>query len=118
MSKQNSAPGIDLSSATQIKPEDVIREKVDPSQFAALYVNDIQMDLTPFDVRLILGLVTEGPTPERQTIKVSTIGEIRMSPQLAKQLAALLVGNLRNYELTVGIIPGGPALQVKKQEST
>jgi hypothetical protein len=90
---------------TGITRANVNRETVDAAQFVSLYVNDTQIQLTPWDVRLILGIVTDPPSAERQTVLVKTLGEIRMSPQHAKRMAIVLMQQLKHYEAAVGAIP-------------
>ncbi len=69
--------------------------------FQSLYANDVQLQTTPWDVRLTFGefVVESGAVNVKQT------GEVRMSPQLAKRVALLLVSQLKKYEERFGGIP-------------
>jgi hypothetical protein len=96
--------------AKQIKEDEVIlqqiaRESVEPSHFASLYINDVQIQITPWDFRFVLGVIEKEPTKENATLGIKTLGEIRMSPQFAKRLYVVLGGQLKNYEESVGQIP-------------
>jgi hypothetical protein len=83
----------------------VIREPADPNTYVALYVNDIQVTITPWDFQFALGLVTETPTVEKQTLTIKKIGDLRISPQLAKRLLPVLHAQVQNYETSIGPIP-------------
>ena len=80
------------------------REMAPGSSFVSLYVNDTQVQVSPWDIRLILGLIEGVPTAENPTVLVRQIGEIRMSPQHAKKVAQVLVNQIANYEKSVGPI--------------
>lgn len=73
--------------------------------FASLYANDLQVQVTPWDVRLILGEIASVPTSEDQTVLIREVGELRLSPQLAKRLTLILIEQLRHYEDRFGQIP-------------
>ena len=92
------------SGAPQIVRANVNREVVESTTFVSLYANDTQIQLSPWDVRLIFGLISEPATVERPVI-VKTIGEVRMSPQHAKKVVQILERQLRVYENTLGSIP-------------
>lgn len=81
------------------------RESVTAPDFVSLYVNDTQVQVSPWDIRLILGVISEPPTPKRPTILIKSIGEIRMSPQHAKKVTMILLQQLKIYEDTIGPIP-------------
>ena len=81
------------------------REMTDDPQYVSLYANDVQVQLTPWDIRLILGQIASVPTEEKPTITIRQIGEVRLSPQLAKRLTMIMIGQLKHYEKTVGPIP-------------
>lgn len=80
----------------------IVRER--PKSFVSLYSNDIQVEITPYDFRLLLGVIVGVPTMENSTISIQTFGELRMSPQLAKKLISVLSEKLHHYEESVGVI--------------
>jgi len=91
--------------ASESAVKNIKRENVSPDKFVSLYVNDLQVQITPWDFRVLLGLVTGTPSKESPELEIATIGEIRMSPQLAKRLLVVLQGQVQNYEQSVGPIP-------------
>ena len=108
MSKKNRLPSPDQLGkmvSEAISNFQVKRIAVEPAQFVSLYVNDTQVQMTPWDFRLVLGLVAELPSAEDPTLVVKTIGEIRMSPQHIKRITEVLLGQLKVYEETYGPIP-------------
>lgn len=83
-----------------------VNRKVEKSPtFVSLYSNDTQVQVSPWDVRLIFGVIAEAATVEQPTVTVETLGEVRMSPQHAKVVAAILIGQLKIYEESLGKIP-------------
>jgi hypothetical protein len=84
----------------------VSREETTSPTFVTLYANDTQIQVSPWDVRLIFGEITEPATAERPTNIIKRTGEVRMSPQHAKVVAMILVAQLKNYEENLGPIPG------------
>ena len=97
-----------LEMNTQIVRANINRSVEKSPSFASLYANDVQVQVTPWDVRLILGEIASVPTPEDQTVVVREVGELRLSPQLAKRLALILIEQLRHYEDRFGPIPTPP----------
>jgi hypothetical protein len=91
--------------APKVIRANIKRELVTDSGFVSLYANDTQIQLTPWDFRLIFGQIANVPTPENPTIQVRQIGEVRMSPQHAKKITLILIGQLKHYEETIGPIP-------------
>ena len=75
--------------------------------FVSLYANDVQVQTSPWDIRLILGEIDtmSAVGVDNPTITVRQVGELRISVQLAKRLTMILVAQLRNYEELVGEIP-------------
>src|SRR5580765_4601818 len=65
--------------------------------FVSIYTNDTQVQVSPWDIRLIFGLIDDPATLERPTVKVNTIGEVRMSPQHAKVVLGILTQQLKIY---------------------
>jgi hypothetical protein len=84
------------------------RESFESPSFVSLYANDINIQTGPWDVRLLLGEVRTVPTQETPIMKVKEIGEVRISPQMAKQLTILLIEQLQVYESQFGPIPAPP----------
>ena len=70
--------------------------------FMSVYANDTQVQISPWDIRLIYGVIDSPPTPERPTILVKTVGEVRMSPQHAKKVAQLLTKQVALFEDAFG----------------
>jgi hypothetical protein len=83
----------------------ISRQVSQSPEFVSLYTNDTQVQLSPWDVRLIFGLIEDPPTAERKTMSVRRIGEVRMSPEHAKKVLAILAEQLKQYEDSIGIIP-------------
>jgi hypothetical protein len=81
------------------------REAVESPVFVALYANDTQIQITPWDFRFVFGVIKSAPTVENPTISISTLGEVRMSPQHAKKVLAVLERQVAIYEQNVGPIP-------------
>lgn len=81
------------------------RRMVSSESFVSLYTNDSQVQITPWDFRLIFGLIANMPTAEDPSVLVNIIADVRMSPQHAKRLAMVLVQQVQNYEQNVGPIP-------------
>jgi hypothetical protein len=81
------------------------RELSTSPDFASLYTNDVQVQISPWDVRLIFGQIESGPTKEKLTVTVKQVGEVRMSPQLAKKVATILTKQIQTYERRFGTIP-------------
>jgi hypothetical protein len=96
-----------------VQPHPIIRANanraVTPSpNFFSVYANDAQLQSTPWDVRLIFGVIAGFPTEETQTVEITQLGEIRLSPQLAKKLTMVLIQQLKAYEERFGQIPLPP----------
>jgi hypothetical protein len=88
----------------QVVRANVNRSVVPAENFVSLYANDTQVQFTPWDVRLILGVVTGVPTAENPMVTVTQIGEVRMSPQHVKKVVAILQAQIDHYEKTIGPI--------------
>jgi hypothetical protein len=65
-------------------------------------------NLSPWDVRLIFGEISQPATIERPINVITLTGEVRMSPQLAKRVTTILDDQLRKYEQINGPIPQPP----------
>jgi|ERR1035438_6626031 hypothetical protein len=88
----------------------IIRANVNRKQerspdYFSVYANDLQMQTTPWDIRLIFGLITGTPVDHTGVVNVTQLGELRLSPQLAKLVAMILTQQLRGYEEQFGEIP-------------
>lgn len=73
--------------------------------FASIYANDIQLQTTPWDVRIIFGRIVELGTSDDPSATIHRLAEVHMSPQLAKKLTLLLINQLQHYERQMGDIP-------------
>lgn len=85
----------------------VPREVTKAADFFSVYVNDVQIMSTFWDMRLTVGQIVDlAPRGgEPRAMKVEQVGEIRISPQLAKRLAVILESQVANYEQNFGPIP-------------
>ncbi len=84
-----------------------LREKSE--KFFSVYVNEVQVQTGPWDIRIIVG-ETGSDAAEIKTdeAKTEVLGELRMSPQLAKKVVEILIGQLAIYEKKFGKIPVVP----------
>jgi hypothetical protein len=87
-------------------PERIVTKS--PAFFSA-YTNDMQVSVSPWDIRIVFGELgdLEGSV-DKPRLNIKQIGEVRMSVQIAKRLAMMLMENLQNYETAMGPIPLGP----------
>ncbi len=86
----------------------VEREMVVSPTFVSMYANDTSVQVTPWDIRLIFGVITEPAYLDRLVTQVTKIGEVRMSPQHAKMLIRVLLEQVQMYETSLGPIPQVP----------
>jgi len=84
--------------------EQIRRQKSE--SFISLYANDLQIESSPWDFRFLIGLITKAPSEEDKALTITTIAELRLSPQLAKRMFEVLGVQLQGYESSVGPIPG------------
>lgn len=103
--KQNRALSGSASSGPPIARANLNREVIVSPDFVTLYANDTQMQVTPWDVRLIFGQISDIPTKENPTAVIKRVGEVRMSPQHAKTVVRILSAQLDSYEQNIGPIP-------------
>jgi len=77
------------------------------AEFISIYANDIEVQTSPWDMRIVFGEVTDTkPSEEGPTVMdVTQLCLLRMSPQLAKRLAAIMQEQIQAYELQFGEIP-------------
>jgi hypothetical protein len=79
------------------------------STFFTTYTNDVQLFVSPWDVRLILGELGDQEDVEgKPVLNITQLGEVRMSAQIAKRLVILLSAQLKTYETLFGLIPSPP----------
>lgn len=86
-------------------PAELKREVSRSPHFASMYTNDIQFQLSAWDMRLIFGEISEPATPEHPVLSVMQIGEVRMSPEMAKRVVSIMAEQLKAYETKFGPIP-------------
>ena len=98
----------DKNNDNQIVRANVHRETVPSQTFISLYVNDTQVQVSPWDIRFMFGVIEGLPSPNSPTVLIKQIGEIRMSPQHAKKVAQVLNNQLASYEKNIGPIPLPP----------
>jgi hypothetical protein len=113
--KDQSKEEVDSSAASRrVASEEMLdtkREVTKSSDFVAIYANDIQVQTSPWDLRLSLGELGDMTlNANGYVLNVRQLAEVRLSPQIAKQLVNLLVSQLQTYELQFGKIPQ-PVLQ-------
>lgn len=105
MQKKTSKQSSDVSPA---EPQPVSREVTRKDSFTSFYANDIQVQTSPWDMRLVFGELGDpipGPIP---TLRVIQLGELRMSPQFAKKMVQVMNAQLEAYERNFGKIPEIP----------
>jgi hypothetical protein len=81
------------------------RRHTQSPSFFSIYANDVQVQTTPWDLRLIFGEITNVPTSKDPIVDIMQLGELRLSPQLAKKMTEVLLDQLSTYEANVGEIP-------------
>jgi len=88
---------------------------VPAEKFARTYANAANMEVTPWDFKIVFGELkkSEGKLVIEQSV------EVTMSPQHAKALAEILNNNIREYEKNVGEIklPRPPSTPSENQQS-
>jgi hypothetical protein len=97
----------DANRSKVIVRANVDREVAAAPTFVSLYSNDTQVQVSPWDVRLIFGMITQPPSAQQPspTIHVTQVGEVRMSPQHAKKVVQILLAQIQGYEERIGPIP-------------
>ncbi|MBK5295326.1 MAG: DUF3467 domain-containing protein [Acidobacteriia bacterium] len=75
--------------------------------FFSVYANELQLQTTPWDLRLVFGEVSSA-IDLTNTLVSKQLGEVRVSPQLAKRIVMIMVEHLRDYESKFGPIPAIP----------
>lgn len=81
------------------------REVTKSPDFLSIYTNDIQIQTSPWDLRISMGIIADisGDPP---IVNVKHLADVNMSPQLAKKVAKILTDQLDIYEEQFGEIPG------------
>jgi hypothetical protein len=87
---------------TAIVRANVNRKTITAPSFTSLYANDVQVQTTPWDIRLIFGEITDVGSPDEPNVTVRQLGEVRLSLPLAKRLAMIVVDQLKNLEQVLG----------------
>jgi hypothetical protein len=95
--KANGKPPIVGEVSKKIK-----RETFKSDNFFSVYVNDVQVQTSVWDMRLILG---EIETSDKHLTRIKELGELRISPQLAKKLTVIMQQMIKGYEQNIGEIP-------------
>ena len=88
--------------------EQVRRTTVKSPGFVSIYANDVQVQTSPWDIRLLLGEIANFGAQDDLVVTVNLLADLRFSPQLAKRLTVILAEQLRLYEEKFGRIPGVP----------
>jgi len=83
----------------------VNRREEKSSDYFSVYANDVQLQTTPWDMRLTLGVISSLPTDDVGPVTVTQLGELRISLQLAKKLTMLMFKQISVYEERLGEIP-------------
>lgn len=71
--------------------------------FASFYVNDTQLQTSPWDVRFMFGLIQE-VDQDKQIAKIERVVDVRMSLQHAKKISEVLREQIQQYESKIGFI--------------
>ena len=101
-----------VAAATEPSVEDdIVRGNVNRTvekspTFISVYANDVQLQTTPWDVRLTFGTMRVDPLPDGEPIaKVLEIADVRLSPQLAKRVMVILFQQIQRYRGKVWAYP-------------
>ena len=81
-------------------------EQLSPT-FLSLYVNDVNVMMTPWDFRLRVGLL-ESVNVQTSEALITVLADVRMSPPHLKKLVQVLTKQLELYEARVGPIAPPP----------
>jgi hypothetical protein len=111
MAKRGHAPETSATSGSSAPPLQrsapvpVARNVVRSSTFVSLYANDVQIHTSPWDMRIVLGEIADAEGGSSPSINVNQLGEVRISPQLAKKLVQIIYAQIQAYEQMFGQIP-------------
>jgi hypothetical protein len=104
MARKRAATPRDSEAKSPEKPRAILREVARSPNFAVLYSNDTQIQVSPWDIRISFGLIEVPPSLKSLRLKIVEVGEVRMSPQHAKKVLALLQQQVGIYEKNFGEI--------------
>ncbi len=111
MAKRNTTKSPDIAPAAA--PSGIVRANINRNvvrspNYVSIYTNDVQVQTTPWDIRLMLGEIQGIVTGDKPSVTVMQIADLRMSPQLTKKLTMILIQQLKTYEEQMGPIPLPP----------
>ena len=89
------------------QPAVEIRREASPA-FFSVYANDIQVQTSPWDMRLIFGEIAKPAAPDDLVVNINQLGQLRISLQLAKRLAFMMSQQIQAYEELSGVLPSPP----------
>ena len=87
---------------------EIKRETKRSPAFFSVYANDIQVQTSPWDMRIILGEIAKPAAAGDLVVSINQLGELRISVQLAKRLAVIMTRQIEAYEGRFGSIPLPP----------
>lgn len=67
------------------------------------YANSVSVSYSPFEMRL--EFYVETPVEGKNEVQRELVGDIRITPQLAKELQGIIASCVEDYEKSVGEIP-------------
>ncbi len=67
------------------------------------YANSVSVSYSPFEMRL--EFYVETPVEGKNEVQRELVGDIRITPQLAKELQGIITSCVEDYEKSVGEIP-------------
>jgi Protein of unknown function (DUF3467) len=77
-------------------------ESVRSSSYVSIYSNSANLEVTPWDFKLIFGAIVRSETGKLP--KIENRLEVVMSPQHAKALLGIFASNVQEYEKQMGEI--------------
>jgi hypothetical protein len=93
-----------MTDNTQIaRAADLERQTEIAPGFTSYYANDTQVQTTPWDVRLMFGVIVGVSQKEQQAV-VQRLADVRISLPHAKKLLEVLTEQIQHYETEVGFI--------------
>jgi hypothetical protein len=84
------------------------REVARSQNFVSFYSNDVQLQTSPWDVRITFSEMwvdRDSDENGNKAAHVTEVGEVRLSPMLAKRVMLILAAQIQNYEERFGPIP-------------
>jgi len=104
MPKISSKESITVSSPP-IRPQKVKRAEEFAAAAFSIYANDVNIQTSPWDMRLRFGDIVGITDASDPTVNVKVMGDVKISLQLAKKLVGIMLGQLQSYEENIGEIP-------------